>query len=593
MGNQSSQLEATGEMAQHGHRGPQVFGPSMSPTPEPEDDNRAAPASGDHDHDLDQLSQNDRPSSDKKKKKRKKKKKEKEGDKSLDSHQAVVEEAAVAGTDEGAMQETTPKSNNKKRMSPRPHLEPEMDDDAVIEGTQLELPVEDIQESHPSPKRKREQSKKHPTSDHDPLPQNGTQDDDNHPRQTEAAREDGSHVGDELLHNGSAHALGVLQSPFSSNKKQRQRNKAGDASSSDAQHVLVSHTVDPAPPSAQFPDVHTILKYETTMDHDEDGAGVIPYSQSQPPRRDSSQSIGPGQIKREPDDDDSGLLDQPQLPLNGTAAVHLPYAVTDAVAEAQRENDAESGLGWLHKREEALQQSSFTGARESQLDRVFSDLQPSQVKAELDFDHGGGEDGGNMPNAYSSSQSNSHSPSVQRFVRLSRSRSRSASRATSRSGFLANQEVSDMCWTPRVEHLLTRFRSSGLPPLLDQIHTSKCPTVPHRARAPIDPSQLACPARRVQAPTSAYQLTWSLSPIHLAQHMADFSGTVLRQLLALWLLTSTWCKTPAHQRHGQEKERAAKGRRRRISQLNLPRQMLSTATLRSMATLWMLTKIRR
>lgn len=458
MGNQSSQLEETGGMPQRGSR---IIGPSMSPTPEPEDMHSNAAAPGNGASATDDTMEPPSPSGQSSKKKEKEKEKEKQRrtkekekrterlDYEAASH--ASQEGSAAGDEEAAAQDTA-KQRKKKKKSRTAHPEAtQAGEEAVIAHTLPEPPIEHVKEPYPSPKRKKKRARIN-TLREDELPlQNDAQEEglfnsNNTPGDAEAVRQAGCQVEDAPPDDILGPALHVLQSPSSGKKKQSRRRKTGNTPSSDAQQFLVSHAVGGSPPSAQPPDVNSILKYEPVMDDDEDDVSVIPSSQWPQTRRESVQSLRPNQMKRESLNDNQGSGEELQFHFAGIAATNFADAVTDPVAEARRENDPDNGLGWLHKRDNASQQTPFTGARETQLGPTSPDLLPSQIKTEAELDNDGDSNSDSSIESKSSSsrESDSHSPSVQKFERLSRSRSRSASRAPSRAGHLADLAVSDM-----------------------------------------------------------------------------------------------------------------------------------------------------
>ncbi|KAJ4421160.1 RNA polymerase I enhancer binding protein [Gnomoniopsis sp. IMI 355080] len=394
---------------ENAQRSRHVIGPSMSPTPESEDIEAAhitiTAAALPIDNDL--------PSPDERSSKKKRKKKKHKRRKSLDSD-TLVEDAASAGIDEAGTHESTKRGSRekrKKKKSRKDHPDPE-EDAAMTDGSHPESPIKSVEESPSSPKRKKKRSKKNPTHD-DELPLgDGTQEEG-------LVKGDVTHAEADPAQNDvlPGNAPDVLHSPKSARKKRNRSRKADDAGgarTSDAQQVLVSHALGGSPPSAQPPRLNDILKYEPLMENNEDDASVVPDSQWQPPQ-------------------------DLRFHFTGIAA-NFADAVTDPVAEAKRENDPQSGLGWLHKRENAPQDTPVTTARGTLLDTALPDLQPSQVKTEPESGIDINDSTESEPSS-SSDESNSQSPSVQRLERLSRSRSRSASRAPSRSGYLADQTL--------------------------------------------------------------------------------------------------------------------------------------------------------
>lgn len=481
MGLASSQHQAPADMS---HQNRIVIGPSMSPTPESEDnetDQRQrrvigpsmSPTPESEDREAvpipttaaalpvgNELSSPEERSN----KKKKKRKKEKRG-KSLDSD-TLVEETAAAGTDEGVESEPTKKGSKKRRKS----LDSEAasqeasaagdaaatvedttkrsrkkkksrkkqlgldEDNVMLDEPGPEPPIESVEESRSSPKRKNKRSKKNQQEVQLPL-QNEMQ--------------EGS-VNGSSPHEESPH---VLQSPKSAKKKRSRRKKAdqtneaedvddaNDAPIPDAQEQLVSHAIGGSPPSAQPPRTNDILKYEPLGEDEEDDVSVVPDSQWQQTQAESAPFLDPSQVKREPSDGDNDFNEELRFHFAGIAA-NFAQAVADPVAEAMRENDPQGGLGWLHKRDNAIQDTPVTNTRGTHSNSALPDLQPTQVKTEPESDSNS--NSSSESDSSSSSDSNSHSPSVQRLERLSRSRSRSASRAPSRSGYLADQTVCDI-----------------------------------------------------------------------------------------------------------------------------------------------------
>lgn len=458
-----------------------VIGPSMSPTPESEDNREAAQVSAAAaaaaapsppvDNEVEQPSHDEQPS--KKKKKKRKKTKEKHS-KSLDSDTLVEEvvahespkknkkkrrkslgsevgsqEASAAGDDDA----DSTKRSKKKKKSRKTHPEPE-EGNAVTDDRSPASRTGDVEEhQQASPKRKKKRSaKKDPTRDSDFLLQNGAQEeglvnDDQSHRETESTRDAAF----------SDRVSGISQNPMSAKKKRsrgQKLDKTDNTEISDAQEHLVSHAIGGSPPSAQPSSVNGIQGHVPTEEHDEDDASVVPDSQQQqPPQANTTQLLEPSQIKREPCEDDSDLGEDLRFHFTGIAA-SFTEAVTDPIAESRRENDPESGLDWLHKRDTVPQETLLPTARDTLLNSGLPDLQPSQVKTEPQSD--GHSDSSNSidSNPAASNGSKSHSPSVQRLERMSRSRSRSASRAPSRSALPAEQPVSAIL-QKLVCHLLT------------------------------------------------------------------------------------------------------------------------------------------
>lgn len=524
MGSASSQPQPTADMS---HRNRIVIGPSMSPTPESEDSESAqrsrkvigpsmSPTPESEDRDAAPIAttaaalpiDNDLPSPDERSSKKKRRKKKDKRRKSLDSV-TLVEDAAAAGIDEAGAHESTKRGSREKRKrkkSRKNHPDPG-EANALTDGSDPDSPIKSVEESPSSPKRKNKRSKNKATHG-DELPLRDGMQEEGLVNGDFTYGEAGPAQNDDF----PAHAPGISQSPKSARKKRgrgRKEDDPGGAPTSDAHQALLSHAIGGSPPSAQPPRVDDILKYEPLVEDDEVEASVVPDSQWQQPQDLRFHFTG--------------------IPAN------FADAVTDPVAEARRENDPQSGLGWLHKRENALQDTPVTNSRGTLLDTALPDLQPIQVKIEPQS----GSDSNDSTDSESSSssdESNSQSPSVQRLERLSRSRSRSTSRAPSRSGFLADQTVSDKLQTSLMCRLLTVLCSLGLSPLRDQIHTKGCPTAPHRAQDPIDLSQLACPAHRVQARIVASQLSFSLDPVPFAQNLADLAYLAGRTGLAETML---------------------------------------------------------
>lgn len=439
----------------------EVIGPSMSPTPESEDNREATQVSAaaapppPSENVVEQPNQDEQPSKKKKRKKTKEKhakifdsdtlveevasnespkKNKKKRRKSLDS-EAASQEASAAGDEDATAQDLTKKSKKKKK-SRKTHPEPG-EDHAVSDERHPTSRTNDVEEQQqqPSPKRRKKRSKKNPTHDSDLLLQNG-------PQEEGLAKDDGNH-GDAESARGDAlpeRTSSVSQNQASTKKKRSRGQKSdetGGTKISDAQEHLVSHAIGGSPPSAQ----PSSANGSHDRDPGEDDVSVIPDSQQQPPQSDTTQLLDPSQIKREPREDGSDLDEDVRFQFTGIAA-DFAEAVTDPVAETRRENDPESGLGWLHKRDHAPQETPLLTGRATLLNAGLPDLQPSQVKTEPRSDSHSNSDNNSESVPTPSDGSVPHSPSVQRLERMSRSRSRSASRAPSRSGFLADQTVS-------------------------------------------------------------------------------------------------------------------------------------------------------
>lgn len=495
MGNESSQLERSGAGPQRAVR---TIGPSMSPTPEPEDRKSTQthdPAASPHNLDAEPIP-DELPS---------KKKKRKKHRKGLDSDAAASE---LATTGQEDVEPQNPKKKSKKKKSKRKELEPEAGevDEAVIEDTQLEPELADT-EQPPSPlKRKKKKSKKH-GSRADELPiLNGLQQED---------LLNGDRFPEPLLKNGT---------------------QVEDASpSSEPQQGFVDHVDGGTPPSAQPPRFNHEPSQE--VDEDEEDRAVIPSSQWQPSRRESTQSLDPSQLKSEvsESEDDDQSLDPGQLKKErsesqaeideylqsqfaGIAAANFAEAVADPEAEAMRGRDPENGLGWLHKRENAPQETPITDTRtahQRSVDASLPDLQPSQVKTEPDAGSDSASNSDKSTESASISKPDSDSPSAQRSERLSRSRSRSASRAPAGSSYLADQAVSQEPWRMILrKKALTKCYSSEFPKTLDLNPTPKYPIVPLPAQVPIEASRLASPVHPARAPVEASQLVF---PVLLIQ----------------------------------------------------------------------------
>lgn len=397
-----------------------VIGPSMSPTPESEDSREAAQVSAaaapppPSENVVEQPNQDEQPSKKKRRKKTKEKhaksfdsdtlveevasneltkKNKKKRRKSLDS-EVASQEASAAGDEDVVVQDLTKKSKKKKKAR-KTNPEPE-EDHAVTDERHPTSRTDEVEEQQqePSPKRKKKRSKKNPTNVSDFRRQNG-------PQEEGLANDDGA------------------------------------------------HTIGGSPPSAQPSSVNGTHDRDPGEDDNQDDTSVIPDSQQQPPQRTSTQLLDPSQIKREPREDGSNLDEDVRFQFTGTAA-NFAEAVKDPVAETMRENDPGSGLGWLHKRDHAPQETPLLRARGTLLNAGLPDLHPSQVKTEPQSDSHSNSDDSSESVPAPSDGSGSHSPSVQRLERMSRSRSRSASRAPSRSGFLADQTVSGILLKVRV-----------------------------------------------------------------------------------------------------------------------------------------------
>lgn len=255
----------------------------------------------------------------------------------------------------------------------------------------------------------------------------------------EAILENGTQVEDVPPLDFPEYPPDALESSIPGKKQtKKRRKKAVDAPSSEPQQGFVAHAHGGSPPSAQPPRFNPSFDHEPLNEdeEDEEGAAVIPSSQWQPLRRESTQSLRPSQLKREPSGGGEDIDKHLQSQFAGIAAANFAEAVTDPVAAAMRDRDPENGLGWLHKRENAPQETPITDTRtacQRSVDASLPDLQPSQVKAEPDSD----------------------SPSAQRSERLSRSRSRSASRGPAGSGYLADQTVSRVLAGSLVKYPLT------------------------------------------------------------------------------------------------------------------------------------------
>lgn len=448
-------------------RGRVVIGPSMSPTPESEDNREAAQVSAaaapppPSKNVVEQPNQDGQPSKKKKRKKTKEKhaksfdsdtlveevasndstkKNGKKRRKSLDS-EVASQEASAAG-DEGVTVQDWIKQSKKKKKSRKAHSEPE-EDHAVIDERHPTSRTDDVEEQQqqqqPSPKRKKKRSKKNPTHGSDLTLQNG-------PHEEGLANDDRKHGDAESARDDTLpdRTSSVVQNPTSAKKKRSRRQNPDETSGTkilDAQEHLVSHAIGGSPPSAQPSSANGTHDRDPGEDDNEDDVSVIPDSQQQPPQRDTTQLLDPSQIKREPREDGSGLDQDLRFQFTGIAA-DFAEAVTDPVAETRRENDPESGLGWLHKRDHAPQETPLLTARGTLLNAGLPDLQPSQVKTEPQPDSHSNSDNSSESVFNPSDGSGPHSPSVERLERMSRSRSRSASRAPSRSGFLADQTVS-------------------------------------------------------------------------------------------------------------------------------------------------------
>lgn len=481
MGNESSQLERSGAGPERAAR---TIGPSMSPTPEPEDgESRQAPGPAtsslawDAEPPLDDL-----PSKKKKKKKRRK---------SLDND-AVAPEAAARGQQEVQPSDSTSKSKRKRSKRKELELQPEEEvDNAVIEATPSEPQTAETEEPPSSPKRKKKRSKKNGKHVDDlPIPNGLHTEDLRHERRVdedhEALLKHGKQLADAppVDHLPEHPPEEVLQSPVLGKKQaKRRRKKRVDGLSSEPQEVYIANADDGSPPSAQPPRFNNDPLQELNEDEEEDVA-VIPSSQWEPSQRQSTRSLDPsqlkrefsngisdiplldpGQLKREPSESEDEVDEHLQSHFVGIAAANLAEAINDPVAEAIRERDPENGLGWLHKRENAPQETPITDTRiapQRSMDASLPDLQPSQVKTEPGVDSDSVSDSDKSTQLESRSEPDSDSPTAQRSERLSGPRSRSVSRAPAGSGTLADQAV---CHGPRrrfrYEYPLTLQCSSG------------------------------------------------------------------------------------------------------------------------------------
>lgn len=470
MGNESSQLVRDGDSPNNAR--PTAIGPSMTPTPEPEDHHTtqadrdraaASPLPIDTGPDPD-----GQPS---KKTKKKKRRKSSETD-------AAALVAGPSGPGEVADQEPAKTSKNKK--SKKEEIEPQTAEDAMLGNTQFGPQMDEVEEPQSLLNRKQKRAKAHAARDsHLPL-LNGTHldgsvDGDNTPLHPSASLQDGTQLESTPLHGLPVDLSQVSGSSRSAKKKKKRRKEAGDASSSNNPQALFAHGERGSPPSAQPPEVGRILKYEPLRedDDDDDDVEVIPFSQGELPRREGSQSLDrsqsevessdseidmqaleASQLKRESSDSDNDIDELLQSQFAGIAAENFAATVTNPVAEAMREHDPENGLGWLHKREHTPQETPIMDHRtalQRSVDASLPDLQPSQVKTEPHSDS----ENDNSTESSASSDLDSHSPSAQKSARLSRSRSRSASRGPIRSGFLADQAVSQQHLYSLMNHLLT------------------------------------------------------------------------------------------------------------------------------------------
>lgn len=483
-----------------------VIGPSMSPTPESEDNREAAQvstaaAAPPVENEVEQPSHDEQPS---KKKKKRKKTKEKHS-KSLDSDTLVEEVTA----------HEAPKKHKKKRRK-------SLDSEAASQ--EASVAGDEDASAHDSTKKSKKKKKSRKT----------------HPEPEEA-----NAVTDDISPAPWTGDVEEQQQASPKRRKKRSRglnlDKTDETEISHAQEHLVSHAIGGSPPSAQPSSVNGIQGHNPTEEHDNDDASIVPDSQQLPPQGNTDQLLEPSQIKTEPRDDDSDLGEDLRFHFTGIAA-SFTDAVTDPIAETRRENDPQSGLDWLHKRGSVTQETPLPTTRDTLLSTGLPGLQPSQVETEPQSnshsDSGNATDSVPVP----SNGSSSHSPSVQRLERMSRSRSRSVSRAPSRSALLGDRPVS------AILQILVRsspnFYSLNLSQMRDQTHTNKYPTAPHRVQGPIDPFQHACLALQVQARTAASTHMMTLSQA-LAQDPANFAiqsrpaAMTLRSTLMPWISTSS------------------------------------------------------
>ncbi|ROV90947.1 hypothetical protein VPNG_10087 [Cytospora leucostoma] len=441
MGNESSQLERTGEQRHHDGR---LIGPAMSPTPSINAGSEAGRVIGDPmsplppDGEAEQATLSS-PKSSKKRKRRRKK-----GVDAVTSPEDAAKDttSAISDGEGNAPPGSTVRAKRKKTTH-------KVDDgsagDVVVdEDLQPDAPNRNNDESpqwlKKKPKRRSRLSATHNNID---LPDEAS-------TQEQQISQDGpaNEVQDEpqadglqfqgILSDGKPQREPeLLQSPQSS-KKRRPRNKKRDSVRSPEAPHLVSHAVGGSPPSAQQADVNNVSNYEPNLVVDEE-EDIIPSSVPSDWRRgnmrsrasdiDARQSKTEGPVDNE--DDDEPSEDQPADLVNHTGIENVTRDFSTGASpdvDLEEEDFGQEGSQWLHKREMDIDsdEEPITDTRTSQErdeDAALPDLEPSQIKSEPpDYD------------------SDSQSPSAARLGRLERSRSRSMSRASATR--LADEAVS-------------------------------------------------------------------------------------------------------------------------------------------------------
>lgn len=412
MGNESSQLEKTGELRHHDVG---LIGQAMSPTPSIDAGSEPGRVMGGYMSPLPQHGEADRPIFSSPKSSKKSKQRQKKGLDTVTSPEAGARDTTTAIFDGEGNAPTGSAVKAKKKRRTQNVGDESRGDVVVEEDIQPDAPIRNDDESpkwlQKKPKRRSKSVAMHNSADFPDetstqeqlFAQGGP---------TNEVQEDppagGLQSQDALLDDAPQQEPEAVQSPQSS-KKRRTR-------SPEAPH-LVSHAVGGSPPSAQHADVNEILNYEpdSVVDEEED---VIPSSVPSDWRRGNMGSrasdIEARQLKTEGPADDDGD-DEPT-----EAHYCTKHFSTEASPDIdlQEKDLGQEGSQWLHKRDMDIDsdEAPITDTRttqEREEDAALPDLEPNQIKSE-------------PPDPDSESQS----PSAARLGRLERSRSRSMSRAS-------------------------------------------------------------------------------------------------------------------------------------------------------------------
>lgn len=448
MGNESSQLEKTGEVQ---YRDGRLIGPAMSPTPSVDamsDTGRIIgpsmsplPSDGEARHQQVVTS----PKSSKKKKKGQRK----SNDALTSPDPRSTQSSALPNDDDerSVLPGSTRKASEKRKRKKKEHKfdDEHEHDEVIIESTQPEPPSSYLDETLQSVKRKSRRRSKLPVPSYDnPQEQELVNGETTTNEEEDNTQVDGLQSQDALLDHEShqQEEPEIMQSPRSTRK--RRTRKKRDSPNSPEASLLVSDAMGGSTASAQQPTVNGLLKYEPDSDVDvkED---VIPSSEPNERRRGSTASQASETSSRQTEteepadneDDSNEEEEPPQVQLAGNSVSDRDdvtrHSSTGSIPEhgpSQEEITQDDSL-WLHKREMNFSDeepiSDTRTSQEREDDAALPNLQPVRIKTE-------------PPASASGSDSESASPSAARLERLERSRSRSMSRASATR--LADEDVS-------------------------------------------------------------------------------------------------------------------------------------------------------